>query len=41
VLRLLIPLGIDTNAKWLDKKYVSWEDMLHEEVADNEFTKIF
>jgi transposase-like protein len=23
VLRLLIPLGVDTNAKWLDRKYVS------------------
>lgn len=41
VLRLLIPLGVDTNAKWLDRKYVSWEDMLHEEVADTEFTEIF
>jgi transposase-like protein len=41
VLRLLIPLGVDTNAKWLDRKYASWEDMLHEEVADNEFTEIF
>jgi len=41
VLRLLIPLGVDTNAKWLDRKCVSWEDMLHEEVADSEFTEIF
>jgi hypothetical protein len=38
---LLIPLGVDTNAKWLDRKYVSWEDLLHENVADSEFTEIF
>jgi len=24
VLRLLVPLAVDTNAKWLDRKYVSW-----------------
>jgi len=41
VLLLLVPLAVDTNAKWLDQKYVSWEDMLHEEVVDSEFTEIF
>jgi hypothetical protein len=38
---LLVPLAVDTNAKWLDRKYVYWEDMLHEEAADSEFTEIF
>jgi hypothetical protein len=32
---------VDTNAKWLDRKYVSWEDLLCEDVADSEFTEIF
>ena len=27
VLRLLVPLAVDTNAKWLERKYVSWEDL--------------
>lgn len=37
----LVPLAIDTNAKWLDKKYISWENLLHEEMANNECTEIF
>ena len=41
VLRLLVPLAVDTNAKWLDRKYVSWENLEHNEGADNEFTEIF
>jgi hypothetical protein len=35
------PFLVPNQTKWLDRKYVSWEDMLHEEVADNEFTEIF
>jgi len=41
VLRLLVPLAIDTNAKWLDRKYVSWENLEHSEVVDEEFTENF
>jgi len=41
VLRLLVPLAIDTNAKWLDRKYVSWENLEHIEKVDDEFTEIF
>ncbi len=41
VLRLLVPLAVDTNAKWLDRKYVSWENLEHNEGADDEFTEIF
>jgi len=41
VLRLLVPLAVDTNAKWLDRKYVSWENLEHNEGADVEFTEIF
>jgi transposase-like protein len=39
VLRLLVPLAIDTNAKWLDRKYVSWENLEHIEKVDEEFTE--
>lgn len=41
VLRLLVPLAIETNAKWLDRKYVSWENLEHIEKVDEEFTEIF
>jgi len=41
VLRLLVPLAIDTNAKWMDRKYVSWEDLEHDCVVDEEFTENF
>jgi len=39
VLRLLVPLAIDTNAKWMDRKYVSWEDLEHDCEVDEEFTE--
>ena len=41
VLRLLVPLAVDTNAKWLERKYVSWEDLEHVDIADDEFTEDF
>jgi transposase-like protein len=39
VLRLLVPLAVDTNAKWMDRKYVSWEDSEHDCEVDDEFTE--
>ena len=39
VLRLLLPLAVDTNAKWLDRKYVSWENLEHDDHVDGEFTE--
>lgn len=41
VLRLLVPLAVDTNAKWLDRKYVSWDNLVQSEEAEEEFTEIF
>ncbi len=41
VLRLLVPLAVDTNAKWLDRKCISWENLEHIEGADDEFTENF
>jgi len=41
VLRLLVPLAIDTNAKWMDRKYVSWENLEHDCEVDEEFTENF
>jgi len=38
-LRLLIPLAVDTNAKWMDRKYVSWENLEHDYEVDEEFTE--
>lgn len=40
-LRLLVPLAVDTNAKWLDRKYVSWENMEHDIDVEEEFTENF
>ncbi len=28
ILRLLVPLAIDTNAKWLDRNYVSFDNLV-------------
>jgi transposase-like protein len=39
VLRLLVPLAVDTNAKWMDRKYVAWEDLEHDCEVDDEFTE--
>ena len=41
VLRLLVPLAVDTNAKWLDRKYVSWENLEHDVDVEDEFTEKF
>jgi len=41
VLRLLVPLAVDTNAKWLDRKYVSWDNLVQSENAEDEFTENF
>lgn len=41
VLRLLVPLAVDTNAKWLDRKYVSWEDLEQQSEVNEEFTENF
>lgn len=40
-LRLLVPLAVDTNAKWLDRKYVSWENLEHDSLVEEEFTENF
>ncbi len=41
ILRLLVPLAIDTNAKWLIRSYVNWENVKHNEKAEDEFTELF
>ena len=41
MLRLLIPLAVDTNTKWLERKYVSWEDLEQQSEVDDEFTEKF
>ena len=41
VLRLLVPLAVDTNAKWMDRKYVSWENLTHDCQVEEEFTENF
>lgn len=40
-LRIIVPLAIDTNAKWMERKYISWEDSKLENKVDDEFTEIF
>jgi len=41
VLRLLVPLAIDTNASWLSRKYVNWDNLVELQKADVEITEIF
>ncbi len=41
VLRLLVPLAIDTNASWLTRKYVNWDNLLKLQKADVEITEIY
>ncbi len=41
ILRLLVPLAIDTNSKWLGINYVSFEDLVQCHKAKDEFTEIF
>lgn len=41
VLRLLVPLAIDMNAQWMERKYVSWEDLEQIQKVDEEFTEKF
>lgn len=40
-LRLPAPLAVDTNAKWLDRKYVSRENMECDKDVEEEFTEKF
>jgi transposase-like protein len=41
VLRLLVPLAVNTNSDWLDRRYVSWEDLKQDEDVEEEFTEEF
>ena len=41
IMRLLVPLAIDTNAKWLSRNYVSFDNLVQCQKAENEFTEIF
>jgi len=41
ILRLLVPLAIDTNAKWLNRNYVSFDNLVQCQKAEDEFTEIF
>ncbi|MBD3792484.1 MAG: transposase, partial [Campylobacterales bacterium] len=41
VLRLLVPLAIETNAKWLTRKYVNWDNLVQLQKAEDEITEIF
>jgi len=41
VLRLLVPLAIETNAKWLTRKYVNWDNLAQLQKAEDEITEIF
>ena len=41
VLRLLVPLAVDTNAKWMDSKYVSWENLEYDCEVEEKFTENF
>ena len=37
LLRLLVPLAVGTYAKWLERKYLSWEDLKQDCEVDEEF----
>jgi len=41
IMRLLVPLAIDTNAKWLSRNYVSFDNSVQCHKAEDEFTEIF
>ena len=41
VLRLLVPLAIETNAKWLTRKYVNWDNLVQLQKAEDEIAEIF
>jgi len=41
IMRLLVPLAIDTNAKWLSRNYVSFDNSVQCQKAEDEFTEIF
>jgi len=41
ILRLLVPLAIETNAKWTNRNYVSWENAVQCQKAEDEITEIF
>jgi hypothetical protein len=36
-----VPLAVDTNANWLDRKYVSWDNLVQSKEAEEEFTENF
>ena len=37
----LVPLAVNTNSDWLDRRYVSWEDLKQDEDVEEEFTEEF
>jgi len=41
IMRLLVPLAIDTNAKWLSRNYISFDNSVQCYKAEDEFTEIF
>ena len=41
ILRLLVPLAIDTNAKWLGRNYISFDNLVQCQKTEDEFTEIF
>lgn len=41
ILRLLVPLAIETNANWLKRNYVSFENAVQCQKAEDEITEIF
>jgi transposase-like protein len=41
IMRLLVPLAIDTNAKWLSRNYISFDNLVQCQKAEDEFTEIF
>jgi len=34
-------LAIETNAKWLTRKYVNWDNLVQLQRAEDEITEIF
>ena len=41
VLRLWILLAVDTNTKWLDHKYVSWDNLVQSKNTEEGFIENF
>ncbi|MDA7816854.1 transposase [Sulfurimonas sp.] len=38
---ILVPFAIDTNAKWLERNYVPFDNLAQCQKAEDEFTEIF